>query len=236
MAKLLCSNTSLISVALEQMKTSNSSLYTLLLPLVLSISIILSGCANKPNSTPNSPLQLVTFEQRTEQLKNQQQWQLQGKIAFIQQIESTNKRESATITWQVNENKDTQELNLTSYLGMNVLQLISNKKQHLIQVDGKEYQGTNLSELIYSLTGLILPTEALVFWIKGIPFNQSDELKIDAKTQLPISMSSEYHNTTWKINYHNYRPFNDISMATQLTIKKEDLLIKISIKNWSFTE
>lgn len=223
-------------MVLEQMTTSNSSLYALLFPVVLILSIILSGCANKPNTTPENPLQLVTSEQRIQQLENKKNWRLQGKIAFIQQIKTKNKRESAAITWEVNEKKRTQELNLTSYLGINVLHLISNKKQHLIKVDGKEYRGTNLSELIYSLTGLTLPTEALLFWIKGIQFNQDDQIEIDEKTQLPISMSSEYNNVSWAINYQNYRPFNKINMATQLTIEKDDLLIKISIKNWSFID
>ncbi|MCI2284043.1 lipoprotein insertase outer membrane protein LolB [Colwellia sp. MSW7] len=218
------------------MTTSNSSLYALLFPLMLIMTIILSGCANKPNTTPENPLQLVTSEQRIQQLKNKQNWRIQGKIAFIQQIKTKNKRESAAISWEVNEKSRTQELNLTSYLGINVLNLISNKEQHLIKIDGKEYRGTNLSELIYSLTELTLPTEALIFWVKGIPFNQDDKVEINEKTQLPISMSSEYNNSSWKINYQNYRPFNQINMATQLTIEKDELLIKISIKNWSFNE
>ena len=67
-------------------------------------------------------------------------------IEWKNSLYSTNtrksKRESASLIWQVNEKQQTQELNLTSYLGINVLHLKSNKKQHLIKVDGKEYRGT----------------------------------------------------------------------------------------------
>lgn len=218
------------------MTTKYTSYSSLLVSLLFIFSILLSGCATKPNTTSEQSILAVTSEQRAKQLKNKKKWQLQGKIAFIQQIKEKSKRESAAIIWQVNEKKQSQELNLTSYLGINVLHLKSNKKQHLIKVDSKEYRGTDLSRLIYTLTGLTLPTEALVFWVKGIKYNAYDELEIDKQTQLPISMSSEYHNATWKINYNNYQPFNGINMATQLTIEKENLLIKLAINNWVFDE
>jgi outer membrane lipoprotein LolB len=203
----------------------------------LVTSIILSGCATKPDSSLKNDNKIVTSEQRAEELLKNKKWQLKGKIAFIQEIKNNegieDKRESASIIWQVNENKQTQELNLTSYLGINVLQLKSNQDQHLIKVDGKEYRGTNLSQLIYSLTGLPLPTEALNFWLKGLPYKTDDVLKTDENTQLPKSMSSYYHNALWQINYSNYQRFDGFNMATKFIIKKENLLIKVAIKNWS---
>ena len=202
--------------------------------------MLLSGCAIKPSAPLNDNIHIITSEQRTEQLLKNKKWQLKGKIAFIQLIKNDksnkNKRESASITWQVNEKKQTQELNLTSYLGINVLHLKSNKNQHLIKVDGKEYRSANLSQLIYSLTGLTLPTEALAFWLKSLPYNTDDEIQIDEKTQLPKNLSSYYHNAFWKINYSNYQRFNGLEMATKFTFKKDDLLIKVAVKNWSFID
>ena len=213
---------------------------SLLLNFLLMTSIMLSGCATKPSSPLKGNIQTVTSEQRAEQLLKNKKWRLKGKIAFIQQIQNdndiTDKRESASIIWQVNEKKQTQELNLTSYLGMNVLHLRSNKNQHLIKVEGKEYRGTNLSQLIYSLTGLTLPTEALTFWLKGLPYKTDDKLQIDEKTQLPKRLSSYFHNALWQINYSNYQRFNGIEMATKFTLKKENLLIKVAVNNWSFTD
>ena len=210
--------------------------HTPLFSLLLVTSILISGCATKPNTAPEDNIQVVTSEQRTKQLLKNKKWQLKGKIAFIQQTNETDKRESASIIWKVNEKKQTQELNLTSYLGINVLHLKSNQQQHLIKVDGKEYRGSNLSILIYSLTGLTLPTEALTFWLKGLPYRTDDKLQINEKTQLPKSMTSYYHNSLWQINYNDYRSFNGFKMATKFTIKKEGLLIKVVVKNWSFID
>jgi outer membrane lipoprotein LolB len=210
--------------------------YNLFLSLLCLVSIMISGCATKPDNTPEDINHIATSHQRAKLLLNNKKWRLNGKIAFIQQTKGKSKRESASITWQVNENNKTQELNLTSYLGINVLHLQSNNGQHLIKVDGEEYQGNNLSSLIYSLTGLTLPTQALNFWLKGLPYKTEDKLQLNEKTQLPKRITSFYHNTTWQIDYNKYQRFNGLFMATQFTIKKDDLLIKIAVKNWSFLD
>lgn len=210
--------------------------YTSLFHILVLISVMLTGCATNPTLLPEVSSHIISSAQRNQQLQAIKKWRLTGKIAFIQQSKDNNKRESASINWQVNDNQKTQELNLTSYLGINVLHLKSNKTQHLIKVDGKEYKGTNLANLIYSLTGLTLPTDALSFWLKGLPYNTDDQLHIDDTTQLPISLSSHYHNALWQIKYSNYQRFNHISMATKFTIKKDNLLIKVAVKNWSFPD
>lgn len=198
------------------------------------MGLLVSGCATQPAPISADIHKKVTSQQRAQQLSAIKTWQLNGKIAFIQQAQEKNKRESASITWQVNEHKKTQELNLTSYLGINVLHLKSNNEQHLIKVDGNEYHTTELSNLLYSLTGFTLPTRALSFWLKGVPYQADDLIQLDEKTQLPISMTSYHHNARWEINYSDYQFFNNINMATQFTIKKNDLLIKVAVKNWSF--
>ncbi len=212
-----------------------------LLSLILTTSIVLSGCSLKSKSPEKENHLALTPEQRAAQLLQNNKWQLRGKIAFIQKVKSENgsktkdKRESASLNWQVNNVNQTQELNLTSFLGINVLRLESNQNQHFIKVDGKEFRGTNLPQLIYSLTGLTLPTKALNYWLKGLPYKENDDVKTDKNTQLPISISSYYNNALWQINYSNYRVFDGINMATKFTIKKDNLLIKIAVKKWAFT-
>ena len=211
--------------------------YFSLLSLLLITTLFLSGCTIKPTPNLQNNVDALTAEQRTSRLVHNKKWQLQGKIAFIQKLDKEkDKRESASIIWQVDEEKQTQTLSLNSYLGINVLHLSSNQNQHLIKVDGEEYQGTNLPQLIYVLTGLTLPTKALNFWLKGLPYNANDDIKLDKTSQLPISISSYYHNILWKINYHNYKNFDGIAMATKFTIKKENLVIKIVVNNWSFVD
>ncbi len=198
---------------------------------------MLSGCATKPNIVSKDNMQILNSEQRVALLQKKKAWRLRGKIAFIQKIpDEQDKRESATIFWQVDENKNKQTLDLTSYLGINVLHLSSTQGEHFLKVDGKEYHSDNLSQLIYSLTGLTLPTEALSFWLKGLPYQADDQVVFDSKTSLPQSITSNYHNASWQISYEKYQIFKQLPMATKFTIKKNGLLIKIAIKQWTFTD
>lgn len=214
-----------------------TKIYPVLLTVFLVTSLMISGCATKPDNTANSKenSQTITSKQRSNLLLTHTKWKIRGKIAFIQKIKNEkDKRESASMTWQVDEELQTQELNLTSYLGVNVFHLQSNSNQHLIEVDGKQYHGSNLPYLINSLTGFPLPAKALTFWLKGLPYTEHDKIKMDNKTQLPLSLSSYDNNILWQIDYSNYQTFDGISMATKFSIKKDNLLIKIVIKHWSF--
>ncbi|GAA0816444.1 lipoprotein insertase outer membrane protein LolB [Colwellia asteriadis] len=200
-----------------------------LLPALLLLS--LSGCStltdkSEPSSQATSVYNSAT--DRTLLLTQVTQWQISGKIAFIEKDE----RNSATLSWQVNEDNRTQALNLTSYLGINVLQLTSKEGLHALTFDGKTYYDTNLQLLIYSLTGLTLPIVALNSWVKGLPYQENDIINYDNATQLPSKLTSTYDQSLWEISYGSYKKFGNHLLATKLTIIKGDLLIKLSIKDW----
>jgi len=189
--------------------------------------LVLSGCSTLPNKK-SQPLIQQTPQQRTSSLQQLQRWKITGKIGYIEK----KSRHSATLNWQVNENNNSQQLNLTTFLGINVLQLDSNKNIHKIQVDGKTYQGKKLEALIYSITGLTLPTQALTFWLKGIPYQESDNISYQKITRLPQTLTSYYNNELWQVSYAHYQQIDDYSLATKFSIRKDDLLIKIAVNKW----
>jgi outer membrane lipoprotein LolB len=206
----------------------NSKLHQSSLLIFTLLTLVISGCSTIPNNDSQILIK-QTPQQRITQLQQLQQWKIKGKIAFIEK----KSRNSATLSWQVNENQNTQLLNLTSYLGINVLQLDSSDNNHKIQVDGKTYRGRDLESLIYSITGLTLPTKALTFWLKGIPYQENDKISYQETTQLPLTLSSYYNNELWQVSYANYQQISGYSLATKFSIKKDDLLIKIVVNNWA---
>ena len=204
---------------------------TLALPylFILALSTLtISGCVTLPNKEPQ-PLIQQTSQQRITTLEQLSQWKITGKIAFLEK----DSRNSATLNWQVDEENETQQLNLTTYLGINVLQLESNANNHNIQVDGKTYHGKNLETLVHSITGLTLPTQALTFWLKGIAYQESDNISYQKTTQLPQTLTSYYNNELWQVSYAKYQQIDGYSLATKFSIKKDDLVIKIAIHKWS---
>jgi outer membrane lipoprotein LolB len=189
--------------------------------------LVLSACSTLPNKKSQQLIQ-QTPQERTSSLQQLQRWKITGKIGYIEK----KSRHSATLNWQVNENNNSQQLNLTTFLGINVLQLDSSENIHKIKVDGKTYQGKKLETLIHSMTGLTLPTQALTFWLKGIPYQESDNISYQKATLLPQTLTSQYNNERWQVSYADYQQIDGYSLATKFSIRKDDLLIKISVNEW----
>ena len=103
----------------------------------------------------------------------------------------------------------------------------------LLKLMDQEYQGTNLNQLIYSLTGLTLPAQALTYWLKGIPFSSHDTIEFSEQTKLPSKLTSNYDDETWQISYKNYQNINGYLLAKSFTIKQNQLTIKIQINHWN---
>jgi len=229
-AKKLCSNNdhyqfNAIILMNTFFKTTPYLPYLFILAL---FALILSGCSTLANKESNQLIE-QTPEQRISSLQQLQHWKITGKIGYIEK----KTRNSATLNWQVNEKNKTQQLNLTTFLGISVLKLDSSANIHKVQVDGKTYYGKNLEVLILSITGLTLPTHALKFWLKGIPYQESDKISYQKTTQLPQTLTSYYNNERWQVNYANYQQIDGYSLATKFSIRKDDLLIKITVNKWS---
>ncbi|MDO6446448.1 lipoprotein insertase outer membrane protein LolB [Colwellia sp. 1_MG-2023] len=195
---------------------------------LLCLLLLLHGCASNKIIERSSTSLHDTKEARLEKLKHIQQWQIKGKIAFLQK----NKRESASLFWQYHQDTGQQTLKLTTYLGINVLTLHTDNGQHRVEIDGENYQSDNLEQLIYSLTGLILPTNALNYWLKGQVYSAADTISYDKQSELPNKLTSYYQGNIWQISYKKYQQVNDVSLAHQLSIKQNDLTIKIMINQW----
>ncbi len=217
------------------MPLKNVSLSPVCISLFIIALTLLPGCTSKQDIEKKAQLfnPQQTIKQRNIQLKQLKQWQIIGKIAFMKKTQ----RDRVYINWQVDELHKKQSLNLTTYLGINVLQLSSVYGKHRVKADGKEYKTHNLSELIQQLTGFNFPVAALNLWLKGLAYKEDDLITVNPATMLPSTLTSilpikgELH-SRWHISYDNYRLINDYMLATKFTIKKDDLLIKIVIKDW----
>jgi len=211
---------------------ANSPVSTLFKAFSLLCILFLTACSTlrvEEPITTNIPAQ-----QRFQQLNNVSSWKLSGKIAFFQGEE----RERVNLYWSMDESVPSQQLNLSTYLGISVLQLNSEKNHHTLKIDGKKYHGENLDLLIEELTGLTLPTKALSYWLKGTPYDtEHDFITYDSRTALPKTLTSSLANAygqqqQWHINYSRYKMVNNIALATKFTIKTQNLTIKIAIDKW----
>ncbi|GLX79961.1 hypothetical protein tinsulaeT_33010 [Thalassotalea insulae] len=197
-------------------------------PFILLITI--TACSSLKQPSPLPVDMQLTKAQRQQQLNNISQWQVTGKLAFI----TPEKRESANLFWQLNQKQKSQQLTLTSYLGINVLSLSSNNDYHTVEVDGEQYQGNDLEQLIYQLTQLNLPTQAMQYWLKGLTWSEQDQISYDANTGLPTQLLSYYNGRHWQISFDNYQLYYQLPMARKITIRQGQLTIKLLINQWTF--
>lgn len=196
--------------------------------ILLLLSITISGCTIKNGIPVDQNQTSQTIKARQQQMQALTQWQITGKIAFIREKQ----RDSASLRWQKNAALQTETLKLNTLLGINILTIEKKGEDIELRVDGKNYQTRNLEQLIEQLTGLKLPTKALSYWLKGLPYHADDKLSYHPKSQLPSSLSSFYNNQQWQISYGGYREINHHQLATKFTIIQKDLRIKILIHKW----
>mgnify|MGYP005987461185 CR=1 FL=1 len=196
--------------------------------IALIFIIIFTGCS----SINDIPVENSSFSQtinaRNKQVLALNHWTISGKIAFI----NNKQRQSATLYWQNNEIQQTEVLNLSTVLGIKVLELKRDKNNFTLDVDGKNYQTQALDDLIYHLTNLNLPTRAMSHWLKGLSYLPSDKITYNDETQLPETLTSQYNNKTWQVDYSKYHYIKSFQLAKQLTITQGELRIKIIIHSW----
>lgn len=196
--------------------------------ITLFFLAILSACSSVNDIPVENGRANQDIETRNKQVSLLNSWTIAGKIAFI----NSQKRQSATLHWQKNATEKTESLNLSTLFGIKVLELTQQQDNFTLEVDGEHYSTENLDQLIYSLTGLNLPTRAMSYWLKGLAFLPSDNVIYHAKTKLPESLISHYNNKTWLVKYSQYHHIGEFQLAKQLTIIQDDLRIKIVIHSW----
>lgn len=205
-----------------------NKLTLIFITLLSCFLLLLSGCSSLNESQHEQITKHQDRTERNEKLSQLTNWKINGKMAII----SPDERQSATLNWHYQGDKKRQTLNLTTVLGIQVFNLESVNNMHVIEVDGERYQSPDLNELLSSLTGFSLPTQAMTFWLKGLPYLTSDNVIYNKSTQLPNMLTSYHDEKEWQIKYSGYQQVQEYQLATQFTIKQDTLTIKINVHQW----
>lgn len=206
------------------LKHSKNSPVTLMNALIFILVAMLTACSSTKVATDQQLFQNKT--QRAEQLSRLNDWTIKGKIAFIE----GDSKQSANLYWRQTEY--TTNLKLTTFLGVNVLSLSSKNDIHTLKANGKTYQDDNLEDLLNQVSGIRLPVNALVYWIKGLKAQSEDQISYSTTTNLPETLNAWVNNTYWQLHYKKYNLVNNLRLANQLTITHQQLVIKLAIHTW----
>lgn len=188
--------------------------------ILLIILLFLSGCAQKI-SPPNE-----LYSQWQAQLAAERTFSVNGKIVFI----STEKRQSASLNWRSSETET--KLNLSSFIGTNILSMAQTEAGVSIEIDGETYQGDNAQQLIYRLTGFNLPFVNGDEWLKGL--SKSENAQFDDNARLLSTTLYDSYQSPWQLSYDNYQQQDGYWLPHSIRLSNDELTIKLRVNAWQF--
>ena len=101
-----------------------------------------------------------------------------------------------------------------------------------LEFDGDEYFDTNAAELLKRLTGFTLPVDNADNWLKGTIDDQS--LVVDELGRAKQVLWFDNTGKKWQIDYGTYIQNAGYWLPTKLTLKHQQIKIKIQLYDWQF--
>lgn len=185
--------------------------------LLISVTLLLSGCVSL---TPPPNQNITNISQLS-------QWHASGRILLKQDKEKT----SGYFYWQ-HSNKQSR-FSINSFIGTNILTLSINDEGASLQIDGKQYHGSNADELVYRMTGMIIPVAHLSTWITGRQLGGEQDVVLNTNNTLKQFVYPESIQP-WQVNYAKYASIKGINLPNSVSLKTSDTSIKLAISKWQF--
>lgn len=164
-----------------------------LFSLLLTFCLVLSACT----TAPKGPEHAVNLTAQLEKVAEVQKWQMRGKIAFRQGKEAA----SLNLVWK-NDFGDF-DFRLTNFLGVSLVNLNVSEHKSVLVADGETYVDALPEPLIYQVTGMLIPVESLLSWVKGLPL-EGDKFTLTEKGLVNTLESYCQGCRNWQVAYSNY--------------------------------
>lgn len=185
--------------------------------LFLFFLMLLAGCQSTPQKIPGASSQM-------QYLYGVRQWEAEGKIA----ITVGDERESASFKWS--QQRDNYVIHLFGPFGQGGTWLrrtsrgvtLENAKTGIRRAHSPE-------ELMQEVMGWQVPVSNLQFWLRGLPALKPAPSQI---THDDTGHLSGLQQQGWKVEYADYQHFSGWWLPTRVTAARDDLKIRVVIKQW----
>lgn len=203
-----------------QLRLFNHQLISLF-GLVLALG--LQGCAQTPINT-RQPTQKANAAHLLK-IAQIQHYTLNGRIG----LQTTGQGFSGRLKWQHTRNND--DISLFSPFGGQVAQISKTDLAVTLTDDkGRSVSATNIQTLMNKQLGWHIPVDALEDWALGRPTAKSSSAiasQWDAQGRL-----QSFEQDGWAVKYKSYMQTNGYDLPSKLTLRKEDLYLKLLIETW----
>lgn len=181
--------------------------------------VLVSACT----TVPEGPKQAVNLTAQLKKVADVNQWQMRGKIAFRQGKEGA----SVNLNWK-NDSGDF-DFRLTNFLGVTLVDLTVDNEQSILEADGETYKDAEPEPLIYQVTGMIIPVDSLLSWVKGLPL-AGDKYTLTDKGLVNTLESECNYCRNWQVSYDNYGSV-ETTNAEQVWLPHSITLTQVETEN-----
>ncbi|MCU4675350.1 lipoprotein insertase outer membrane protein LolB [Catenovulum sp. 2E275] len=182
---------------------------------LLILVIFLQACTSLQ---PNIELDKLTHPSQIKQFT------VSGKIAFKTQANS----KSATLYWR--QDQQAYDIQLSTYLGIQVADIAGTPNQIEITADGKSYQSNAPEQLIAEQIGWQIPLMQLTNWVKGIHKGVVASYHPDGLPKQVIVRTSS--SQEWQLTYLSYQSVGPIQLPKKIKCQTHNLTVILQINQW----
>lgn len=197
--------------------------------LLITTAVLLPAC----KSINPRQLASLTPKEKQEYIETLEDWSFTGKIAIIPLDNTAGKKQSATIHWQ--QNKTAFDVDINTFLGINILNLEQIDNHATLSFDGNTYKGTSAEALINTHARLSLPLTYLPTWLKGIARN-TPFIQLEKNTTGRVQSLTFYDhfNQPWQLAITQYAVTQGLLMPRKFIIQNNRFKIRLIITQWQF--
>ena len=208
--------------------------------LVAIIVLVTIGCATAPTDRGQSISDSeAAWQQQQSALDSFTQWKMAGRIG----LRTADSGATANLRWRRTERGD--QIYLFGLLGGGKVQLdIKDRKVELRDAKGQVFTGTDVTALLYQVTGWHVPFDSLDDWLRGLPASGDyDSIEIDQDGRLV-----HLRQGGWEISYDEFMLVGNLTLPKRIQLTAQPktiealvstghlsgdrLALKIFVENW----
>jgi len=165
------------------------------------------------------------LQKRGAQLLDLQNWSIEGRVGF----RFKNQAWHASMYWE--QQSSNFKLALYDLFGRKIAEVFGDSHQTILRTkEGEEYSAPDSQVLLRKYFGFSFPVHGMRYWLMGIssPNSKVSELSFN-KSGLPDILVQD----GWRISYIGYDVYQRIKLPSRIQFNKENLELKIAVKNWN---
>ncbi len=189
---------------------------------ILFLSLLLSSCGT------SSLLNNSSWETHQNLVSSSTTWTLRGRL----NIRQNDRSDTVSINWQ--QNQEAFEINLSGALGLGSTIIIGDQQRIRLQRGNEEpILAANLMELSRDYLGYEFPTNALIYWVRGIPAPSNlFTLVLNDEQRLASLTQQDSIGNTWQLEYDRYRNIDDLDLPGRIRMQHPEYRLTFIIQSW----